>query len=423
MKKLLFALSAAVISVVLTISANAMYTAAMLSPALAVISEEYTMVKSGLVSGDIVFSQGDFKKAVGADFDSVTITSLPLPGDGKLTYNGTEVVLNQTLSSSSLSCLRFTPASGSHEGSFRFKAMGEYSTECILRYTDTVNLAPTAANASDDVAVWTQKDITVFGKLAGFDPDGDAITFEITKLPAKGVVILNDKEGGGYTYTPCDGVTGSDTFSYVVRDEWGNYSEESTVIVTVDKCGCDLVFADMDGHWAHNAALVMAENKAMDFEYTDSGIFFDPDSNITREEFLVCVMKILGAGEIEPCATVFADDAEITEEASGYVQRAYSLGIINGREKDGKLFFEPTATINRAEAAVILNSIIGESEPEVYPVFADADSVPAYARGSLYALSTVGIFRGNGDGNIAANKPLNRAETAQICLSVKKIYG
>ena len=417
-----FALFLIIVLLVSAVPVSAAYTGGMLSPALAVISEEYNMVKSGLISGDIVFSEEDFTKAVGAEVDSITVTSLPLSSDGVLMYNGCEVVANQTISSGGLSALKFVPRGNTKTGSFRFKACGEYTTECILRYTDTVNLAPSAALSEDDIAVWTQCDITYCGNLAGSDPEGDGISFEVVKQPEKGVVNLNDKIGGGYTYTPCDGMTGKDTFTYVVRDEWGHYSDEATVIVTVDKAACELVFADMDGHWAHNAALVMASENAMNLRSDGDIIYFDADEMITREEFVVAVMKILGAGEIEPKATVFADNDEITESASGYISRAYSLDIIKGIEKDGKMYFEPTGTISRADAAVVLNKIIGIDEPDTYPVFADGDSVPVYARGSLYALSANGIFHGNGEGFISPNSSLSRGEAAQILLNVLKLY-
>ena len=218
-------------------------------------------------------------------------------------------------------------------------------------------------------------------------------------------------------------MTGEDSFSYVVRDEWGNYSEEASVLIDIDKAAADLVFADMDGHWAHNAALVMAAENAMTVKSVNGQLYFHPDESISREDFLVTVMKALGAGEIEPCTTVFADHAELASESTGYVARAYNLGIIKGIQENGELYFKPSSTITRAEAAVILNAIIGADEPETVPVFADHSSVPAWAQGSLYALSNAGIFTGTGSGNLSPNASLSRAQTAQILLTVKKIYG
>ena len=216
---------------------------------------------------------------------------------------------------------------------------------------------------------------------------------------------------------------GDDSFTYIVRDEWGNYSAEATVRIEIDEAAADLVFADMDGHWAHNAALVMAAEGAMEVETKGINLYFNPEEEISREDFLVTVMKVLGAGEIEPCKTVFADDSDISESASGYIARAYKLGIIKGSNEGGLLFFKPQNSVTRAEAAVILNAIIGADEPDVVPAFADANAVPVWAKASLYALSDAGIFNGTGAGNLSPNDVLNRAQTAQILLTVKKIFG
>ena len=423
MKKILLAALLCVLLIVTVVPVSAAYTGGMLSPALAVISQQNVMVKSGLISGNITFSKDDFEKAVGGKIEYITVTSLPLHSEGILTYNGTEVCVNQTINAASLSCLKFIPTGSSKTGSFRFKSTGEYSTECILKYTDSLNIAPSSAEKEDDVSVWTQCDIETYGTLAGRDPDGDHIVFEITDYPEKGILELLDCEAGTYTYTPCDGILGKDEFSYVVCDEWGHYSPESTVVIDIEKAASDIVFNDMDGHWAHNAAIVMAGENIMDFEFDETGVMFNPDDKITREDFLVGVMKVLGAGDIEPASTVFADDKEISEKASGYVERAYSLGIIKGNKRDGLIYFDPQSTITRSEAAVILNKIIGAPEYESVSVFSDDDAVPSWAKGSLYALTNEGVFKGTGEGRISPNETLDRAQTAQILLTIKKLYS
>ena len=158
----------------------------------------------------------------------------------------------------------------------------------------------------------------------------------------------------------------------------------------------------------------------METESVNGVLYFRPDEEISREDFLVTVMKALGAGEIEPCATVFADHTDIASDATGYIARAYNLGIIKGVQEADGLYFRPTSGITRAEAAVILNAIIGAKEPDTVPVFADTHSVPTWAQGSLYALSDAGIFMGTGSGNLSPNAVLSRAQTAQILLTVKK---
>lgn len=419
--KRIFILSLALITAAVCAWQVYAYSRNLLSPALALLSDDTVMIKSALISNDIRFTEDDFERSVGCSVDSITVTALPPSTAGTLMLGNAPVTLNQTISSAALSNLRFRGNENCIETSFRFKSGADYSIECILKFTDTVNLAPVIAK-DEAISVWTQCDIATYGTLAGYDPEGDALTFEIVDYPEKGLIRLTNKSTGDYVYTPCDGVVGEDTFSYTVRDTWGNYSDVRTVTVDIDKAVCELVFADMDGHWAHNAALVMASEDAIEVRSDGGLLYFDPDREVTREEFLVTVMKSLGAGEVEPKTTVFADDGEISREASGYIHRAYTLGIIKGSVEDGVLCFNPKDTITRAEAAVILNAIIGESEPETVPVFADNASVPAWAKSSLYALSEAGILRGTGSGYISPNKTLNRAEVAQILLTIKNLY-
>ena len=394
-----------------------------LSPGLRHFAEEQCMIRSGYVSGEITFTEEDFRRAVGCPFESITITALPPAAEGTLYYGSMPASVNQELRASSLSSLRFVSADGCTESSFRFKADGDYSISCMLRYTDTANRAPVISAQDMLIPVWTQQDISTYGTLSADDPDGDAMVFEIVRYPQNGILELTDASAGNYRYTPCDGIRGEDSFTYIVRDCWGNYSSEASVVVEIDKPAADLVFADLDGHWAHNAALVMAAEGVMETDSKNGQLYFRPDETVTREDFLVTVMKALGAGDIEPCSTVFADDSMISDEASGYIARAYRLGIIKGSDENGLLCFKPKEGITRAQAAVILNSIIGAEEPDTVPVFADSHALPVWARSSMYALAGAGIFKGSGSGNISPNELLSRAQTAQILLTIKRIYG
>lgn len=395
----------------------------MLSPGLQILSNEFIMIKSGLISGVIRFDESDFKRTLGSDFDSIVITSVPLQSDGVLMLGDAPVCVNQTISANSLSSLRYVQNGSSPTGSFKFKSGGGYSIRCDLKYMDSVNYAPTVTSDKNTLPVWTQCNITTYGTLYGADPEGDSITFEIVKYPERGILQLVSASTGDYRYTPCDGIVGEDSFVYAVRDEWGNYSDEISVVVDVDKAATDLVFSDMNGHWAHNAALVMAAEQAMDIEYSDGQLYFNPDEKISREEFIVTVMKALGSKNMGPEKTVFYDNSEISSDASGYIACAYKLGIIKGSYENNRLVFKPKDVITRAEAAVILNTIVGAEDPDTVQTFADSSSIPAWAKSSLYALLNEGIYKGTGFGNISPNEKLNRAQTAQILLNIKKLYS
>ena len=409
--------AAAALAFLLTVPAAA---SRLLSPGLPILADRHDMIAAGLGAGEIRFTESEFVDAVGASFDALTVTALPPAADGMLILGKAPVAVNQRISAAALDTLRFVPAEGCRESSFRFRASGDYSLPCLLRWTDRANAAPVTARAGLDgaVEVWTQCDIGAYGTLPGSDPDGDRITYEVTDYPEKGILTLT--ENGNYCYTPFSGVRGTDRFTYTVRDEWGHYAKPRAVSVRVDKRAGTLTISDMEGHWAENAALVMAADNAMDLRYDNGNLCFDPDLEVSREDFVVTVMKALGAGEVEPARTVFSDDGDISEEAGGYIARAYSLGIIRGSGNGADNAFRPKDPVTRAEAAVILNAIVGAEASDAVAVFADEGSVPVWARPSLSALTSAGIFSGNGDGSIAADSALTRAQVAELLLRVRR---
>ena len=69
---------------------------------------------------------------------------------------------------------------------------------------------------------------------------------------------------------------------------------------------------------------------------------------------------------------------------------------------------------------MILNAIVGAESTDAVAVFADGGSVPVWARPSLSALTSVGIFNGNGDGSIAADSTLTRAQVAELLLRIRR---
>jgi Big-like domain-containing protein len=84
--------------------------------------------------------------------------------------------------------------------------------------------------ANDDTAGTTQNTPVTISVLANdTDPDGDALTVQSVTQPAHGTATTN---GTTATYTPNTNFTGTDTFTYTVRDTAGN-TATAKVTVTV----------------------------------------------------------------------------------------------------------------------------------------------------------------------------------------------
>ena len=385
-----------------------------ISPAIDVIASGSPMIKSGISGKSVCFTKDDFEHFAGRLPSSIRFSSLPSAADGILKIGNTEISEGQTVTGTNLDLLRFIPNDGTDNARFRFICEGGYSAECIIKLTDSENASPTASE--NGISVSTQADVSCYGSLSGNDADGDKLTFEIVSYPEAGIAEICDSSNGTFRYTPYDGALGADSFSYRVRDEYGNYSDECEVTVMTEPKTIDVDIADMEDHWGYNAALSVIADGTMNVISENGSLYFDPDEYITREEYLKTVMIALGAGKLSPRHTVYSDNAEIADECSGYVSSASRLGIIYG---DGKCF-RPKEAISRAEASVILNRILG-LKSDAKSVFSDTDEIPDWAAESVSALSEAGIISGIGN-CFYPSDGLTRAEAAQILLEVKKLF-
>ena len=87
------------------------------------------------------------------------------------------------------------------------------------------NGTPTANPQSVTTPYQTSKAIT----LSGSDPDGDPLTYSIVSQPTKGSL---SGSGTNRTYTPNNGVSGSDSFQFRVSDGNGG-TDDATVSITI----------------------------------------------------------------------------------------------------------------------------------------------------------------------------------------------
>ena len=71
------------------------------------------------------------------------------------------------------------------------------------------------APIAEAFSLTTYRDVAVSGTFSGVDPQGEALTFRVTKNPARGSVTLAEEGSARFTYTPYENKTGKDSFSYV----------------------------------------------------------------------------------------------------------------------------------------------------------------------------------------------------------------
>ena len=389
-----------------------------LSPGVQILSACTEMAVWGPRGNDVTFEAEDFSRNLNlSKIDYIKVVTLPADTDGELLMGSVRVSAGQIISGENLAHLCFSAADDSiTKASFGFSANGSATVmTCNIHLLDGTNYAPTVSMASSaTLEMSTYRDREAFGRLSAYDPDGDAIVFEIVKAPQNGSVLLTDREQGTYVYAPRSGFVGSDEFSYVARDVYGNYSTATTVKLRVMTSGTSVTYVDMIDSKAANAALALTEAGVMSGQQVGSNHYFYPEQTVTRAEFLVMAMNAAGISEVPACdSTVFCDDADIPPTMKGYVAAAYELKYITGSLKGGELCFLPNEEITRAQAAVILSNIVGLCDVPVTPTFTDTSEIPVWAREAIYSLATAGILSSDG-GYIAPTSKLTRAQTAQL---------
>lgn len=160
-------------------------------------------------------------------------------------------------------------------------------------------------------------------------------------------------------------------------------------------------FRDTAGHWAE---------KTLD-EWQDEGLIdgygdgsFQPNGTVTRAEFAKLVNRTLGfTAESE---ISFSDVTE-RDWFHAEVAKAVAAGYAQG---SGGLF-RPNQPVTRAEAAAMLARAAGlAANEEGADAFADAASIPAWAKGSVGAAAEAGYMTGYPNGAFGALDPITRAE-------------
>ena len=389
------------------------------SHGLQVIAQNKGMIMTGIKGNALNFSAERFACAMNlSKIDSITVTKLPSAACGALYIGSEGVSVGQKVKASDIALMTYEEVSGGYGRSTFFEFMvndSGYSVVCSINMISEVNYSPTLSlSPALSFECETYRDVKVCGVLSAYDPEGDALVYEIVDYPRNGRVYIDNETQGTYTYVPDSGYTGNDSFKYVVFDEYGNYSEAREVKVSVSAPAVSAVYSDLvdDGLYSH--AISVTECGLMNGIQVGDYYYFEADREVSRAEFVITAMKAIGIKNVpDSMQTVFADDSEINPEMKGYISLAYSKGYISGKVIDGKLYFDPEESIKTSEAAVIISNMIGYASPKITPVFADASEIPEWSEKAIKSLHTLGILE-LPDMKVSANSYVTRGEMAKL---------
>lgn len=262
-----------------------------------------------------------------------------------------------------------------------------------------------SAPVAENLELKTYKNVSVGGKLSAYDPDGGALSFEISTQPVKGKIELS--EDGSFVYTPAENKKGRDYFGYRATDEQGNSSQEATVIIKIEKQKKAVFYPELHGTADEYAATALSEAGIFTGEQLCGVYSFDTDREVRRGEFLSMCMALSGEPIVSSVmSTKYNDDSSIPGWMKPYVATASIMGI---EPMSAGSSFVPDEVITRQEAAVMLDSVLGLSPVSYISLDESMDGELAQACANLQAC---GIFDG-----AATADTLTRREAAHMLVN------
>ena len=177
------------------------------------------------------FSSADFSEA--ENFAGICVTGLPEEGTVQL---GSRLIRpGDILTADQIAQLTFNPLRSEEDQTAQLTYLPIFSdrvdavTTMAIAVFGKKDLPPVA----EDSALETYKNLPNEGLLKTSDPEGQALTFALTRQPKRGTVTI--REDGSFLYEPQKNKVGTDSFVYTATDPAGNVSREATVTVTIVK--------------------------------------------------------------------------------------------------------------------------------------------------------------------------------------------
>lgn len=358
------------------------------------------------------FSPADFSTQ-SEPVTGVCFTGLPGENQGAFRLGDRIIRPGDILTSEQLTQLTFAPVEAGDDATASLTYLPVFEGRVDPEATITISIRGKTDEApvAEDFAVETYKNLPSEGLLKVSDPEGQPLTFTVTRQPKRGSLII--REDGSYLYTPEKNKVGTDSFTFTAADPAGNVSRQATVTIRILKPSDNLQYADTAGLDCQFAAEWMRNTGIFSGETISGQICFSPDEPVTRGQFLAMLMETLGLPvESGVTETGFLDESP--QWLKPYLAAALRSGIITGYPCEGGVEFKPGNAITGQEADVMIQSVMDFALPTA--VEADG-TVAAWAQESVAALSGSGLKLPQGD------TVLTRGEAAQLLYKISKLQS
>lgn len=330
----------------------------------------------------------------------ICVTSLP---DSGTVYLGSRIIrAGDILTAEQLERLTFSPLRTEKDLDAVMTYLPIYANRVDEEAVTTIAIRGKTDKApvAEDSSLETYKNLANKGKLKVSDPEGEALTYSVTRQPKRGVVEIH--EDGTFTYTPKKNKVGVDSFTYTATDPAGNISRTATVTVQILKPSDSRQYTDTTGTSCTFTAEWMRCTGIFSGEQLGDDLCFNPQKSVSRGEFLSMVMNALDIpAEENVTSTGFVDEAP--DWLKPYLASAMRRGLVTGYPEEEGAVFKAEQPITGAEAAVILKNALDLT----VPAGAVESCLPVWAANALSAVNVSGIALENSD-------TVTRAEAANI---------
>lgn len=356
------------------------------------------------------FTSQDFSQE--SDLSGICITSLPDASAGTLLLGQRVILSGDILTADQIDQLTFHCPDCEEDQLLQMTYLPIYSDRvaCAASMEIQVLGKTDQAPIAEDSAMETYKNLPNEAMLKVKDPEGQPLTYTITRQPKRGQVEI--REDGSFIYTPKKNKVGVDSFTYTATDPAGNVSREATVTITIIKPESATQYTDTQGKDCRFAAEWMKNTGIFISESINGNGCFQPEKVVSRGEFLTMLTGALDIPLDEGVTyTGFSDEAP--DWLKPYLAAAMRAGLTAGWP-DGDVF-SPDSPITGAEAAVMLQNALDLTLSEETAQFSEDEALPVWAADAITILSSQGIC-------LDSDSNLTRGEAAVVlyqasCLS------
>ena len=274
------------------------------------------------------FSPTDFSQE--DDLTGICITDLPKE-EGLLCLGTRILQPGDILTAEQISRMTFSPVGTETDLEVAVGYLPIYKNHVAEESSLTLSILgkEDKAPVAEDFAMETYKNLPGNGKLKVTDPEGQAMTYTVTRQPKRGTVEI--QSDGSFTYTPKKNKVGVDSFVYTATDPAGKVSREATVTVTILKPSDAKQYQDTVGNDCRFAAEWMRHTGIFTGENLAEKSCFSPEKAVTRGEFVTMLVKTLDIPVDEGLVYTGYTD-EVPQWLQPYLAAAVRSGLTAGLE-------------------------------------------------------------------------------------------